>query len=144
MLCIAFSPEQFIASENKDPCRTGEILPETVPPVSDPNAGPYITINTPYYTEIACYSTLKIDYTTNAPKVIWQSSNSSVISVSSKGVVTAKKVQSPSVTITATACSSDGTPLTDGSGAIVSDSIELYTDFIDVMDENAYYYEPVY
>lgn len=143
-VCVAFSPEPFFVSADTVPGRTAEILPEAVPPVSDPNAGPYITINTPYFTEIPCYSTLKIDYSTNAPKVTWESNDPSVLSVSSKGVVTAKKVQSSSVTITATACSSDGTPLTDGSGAIVSDSVDLYTDFIDVVDSDAYYYYPVY
>ena len=143
-VCVAFSPEPFFVSADTVPGRTAEILPEAVPPVSDPNAGPYITINTPYFTEIPCYSTLKIDYSTNAPKVTWESNDPSVLSVSSKGVVTAKKVQSSPVTITATACSSDGTPLTDGSGAIVSDSVDLYTDFIDVVDSDAYYYYPVY
>ena len=90
------------------------------------------------YIEIPMKSTYQLKWETNAPSdaVSFSSDSPDIVSVSSKGKITAKMVDYDSSTVSATVQKPEG--------GTAEDFLYVYTDFIDVCDPNAFFYDPVY
>ena len=126
----ALSPDCVLAMQGSDQLKEAIAGSKGLVDAAQPDAT--YTLDVESYVEIPIGSSHKIKYNVSpsGSTVTWKSSNTSIATVNSSGLITAKKPFNTTITGTV--------------GGSVSDTCEVFVEFIDVMDSEQFYFFPVY